>query len=212
MARSTNGTKKVAAGNDHNAYVKELEDRLAVYESKESLDKEDNLVVGQTEYIKVMSLLGWRLNLCTRERGQGKVYRFDNLYQVKRIIYSDLVDIIEVNAEFLKNGYFIILNPKVVRIHGLDEAYNKLLTKEKIEQILEGSSETVALYTSANDKQKSVIIDLVVSKLIQYPNSIDLNIIDKLSRASGVKIMEKVEDGRFLISPESAPIQEPTRE
>jgi len=198
----TKGSKNAAGSKDgYNAYVKELEDRLLMYESKETDEDADNLSVGQNDYIKVMNLLGWRLNLCTKEKGQGKVYRFDTLYQIKKIIYSDLVDIMEVNGDFLRAGYFIILNPKVVRIHGLDEAYEKILTKEKIEEILKASDESVSLYSSTNERQQKVIIELIIAKLIANSSSIDLNVVDKLSRISGVNIMEKVEAGKTVAAP-----------
>lgn len=192
-------TKGSAAGVDHNAvYIKQLEDKVALLES--GVDEEE-LSVSQTDYIKVMSLLPYRLNLCTRERGQGKVYRFDTLFQVKKIIYSDIVDILEVNHEFMEAGYFIILNPKVVRIHGLDETYTKILTKEKIQALLEGTDECVALFVSANDRQQEVIVDLIVQKLIENPDAIDLNIVDRIARLSKVDIVKKAEDFRQLANP-----------
>jgi hypothetical protein len=198
----TKGSKNAAGNKDgYNAYVKELEDRLLMYESRDADENADNISVNPNDYIKVMSLLAWRLNLCTREKGQGKVYKFDTLYQVKKIIYSDLVDIMEANADFLKAGYFIILNPKVVRIHGLDETYQNILTKEKIEEILNASNESVSLYSSTNEKQQKVIIDLLINRLVEKPDSVDLNAIDKLSRVSGVNIVQKAEEGKALSAP-----------
>ena len=193
-----------AAGESHNAYdkhVKELEDRLALYETRDVDKIEEEIKVSQTDYIKVMSLLPYQLNLCTREYGQGKVYKFEKMYQVKRIIYSDLIDILEVDARFLNEGAFIILNSRVVRINGLDETYSKILTKEKIEKILEGTDEGIALYSTANKGQQEVIVGLLVNKLIKDPTSLDMNMIDKLSRLSGVKIAERAEDSRQLLAP-----------
>lgn len=204
MARTS--STKSAAGVNHNAYdkyVKELEDKVLMYESKDVDEDADNLSVNQSDYIKVMSLLNWRLNLCTREKGQGKIYKFDKLYQIKKIIYSDLVDIMEANGEFLRAGYFIILNPKVIRIHGLDEVYEKILTKEKIEQILNGSDESVSLYSSANEKQRKVITDMLINKLAENPDIIDLNMIDKLSRISGVDIVKEAQNVKIaMLTPE----------
>lgn len=193
-----------AAGESHNAYdkhVKELEDRLALYETRDVDKIEEEIKVSQTDYIKVMSLLPYQLNLCTREYGQGKVYKFEKMYQVKRIIYSDLIDILEVDARFLNEGAFIILDSRVVRINGLDETYSKILTKEKIEKILEGTDEGIALYSTANKGQQEVIVGLLVNKLIKDPTSLDMNMIDKLSRLSGVKIAERAEDSRQLLAP-----------
>jgi len=203
MARKPSTT---AAGIDHNAaYIKELEQKLAVLEAeKMESDPTEEISVAQTDYIKVMSLIPYRLNLCTKERGQGKIYRFDNFGQIKKIIYSDLVDILEVCQSFLEEGYFIILNPKVVRIHGLDEMYSKILTKENMEKILDGTDEGLALYTSANPIQQGIIVELVIQKLVKYPSKVDLNMIDKLSRLAGVNISQKAEDIKmaFSVNPE----------
>jgi hypothetical protein len=210
-------TKKAspaAAGISHNAYdsyIKELEEKVAMYESSSDEPKKE-IVISQTDYIRVMSLLPYRLNLCTRERGQGKIYRFDTLFQIKRIIYSDLVDIMEANRQFLENGYFIILSEKVVRLHGLDDVYKNILTKEQIEKILEGTDEAVALYTSAGEKQKEVIIDLFVDKLVNTPNAVDLNLIDKLSRLSKVDISKKAKDNIEILNVRKEAAEESKKE
>jgi hypothetical protein len=212
MARtkgSKNAASKSSGYNAQDAYVKQLEDELAILRAKaeaksvEANDDEDRdeIVILQTDYIKVMSLLPYRLNLCTKEKGQGKIYRFDNLYQVKRIIYADLVDILEVNHSFLEAGFFIILNPKVVRAHGLDDIYEKILTKEQIEAIWDGTNESISLFTSATKTQQDVITEMVIQKLIDNPNGIDLNLVDKLSRLSGINLSQKAEDMRELLKP-----------
>ena len=192
-----------AAGESHNAYdayVKELEDKLAMYESKDADETTEEISISQTDYIKVMNLLPYQLNLCTRNYGQGKIFKFERFGQIKKIIYSDLTEILEVDARFLEEGAFIILNPKVVRLHGLDDIYSKILTKEKIEKILEGTDEGIALYSTANEGQQKVIVGLLVDKLIKDPTSLDMNMIDKLSRLSGVKIAEKAETSRQLLA------------
>jgi hypothetical protein len=204
----TKGSKNKAAGtsDSYNAYVKELEDKVARLEAMEVEGKEvDEIVISQTEYIKVMSLIPYRLNLCTKERGQGKVYKFDTLYQVKRIIYSDLVDILEVCREFLEQGYFVILNPRVVRAHGLDEIYERILTKERIETIFTNTDEGVALYAAASKGQQDTINDMVLQKLVEDPKSLDLNLVDKIARISGRKFIEKADDMRELLKAPAEP-------
>ena len=201
MARPKGSKNKAAnTSTGYNAYVKSLEDKLARYESKElEGDETDEIVISQSDYIKVMSLLPYRLNLCTKEKGQGKVYRFDSLYQVKKIIYSDLVDVLEVCREFLEQGYFIILNPRVVRAHGLDEIYERILTKERIETIFTNTDEGVALYAAASKGQQNIINDMVLQKLVEDPKGLDLNLVDKIARISGVKFIEKADDMRELL-------------
>jgi len=207
MPRTKGSLNKAAnTSTGYNAYVKELEDKVARYEAEKlNGDESDEIVISQSDYIKVMSLLPYRLNLCTKEKGQGKVYRFDTLYQVKKIIYSDLVDILEVCREFLEQGYFIILNPKVVRAHGLDEIYERILTKEKIETIFTNTEEGFALYAAASKGQQSTIDDMVLQKLVANPESIDLNLVDKIARISGIKFIEKSEDMRELLKAPAEP-------
>jgi len=186
-------------------YIQALEEKNALLEA-ELLDKDydEDISISPTEYIKVMSLLPYRLNLCTKERGQGKVYKFDTLFQIKRIIYSDLSDILEAQRDFLEKGFFIILNKRVVRSNGLDETQAGVLTKEKIEEILSGSSEGISLYSSANDEQQLMIVDMLTDKMVEDYNSVDLNVVDKISRISKINISAKAEDARKLLKPNEA--------
>jgi hypothetical protein len=196
-------------------YIKELEAENALLQAqleergailaKEDIDFEEEVFdVSPNDYVKVMSLLPHRLNLCTKERGQGNVYKFDTLFQTKRIMYKDLADILEVNRKFLEMGYFCILNKKVVRLNGLDDIQNKNLDKEKIEQVFSGTDEGLSLYASASESQQKVIIDTLIEKMINDPNSVDLNTVDKISRMSKINLSQKAEDGRLLLKPENA--------
>jgi len=204
MARTTNKTTSTAAGINHNAndaYIRQLEEQLAMYQAKEEVEGETEVTISPTEYIRVMSLLSFRLNLCTKERGQGKIFKFDKFGQVKKILYTDLLDILEVNGHFLEAGYFTILNPKVIRAHGLNELFEKTLTKEKIEKILLGTDESIALYTSASESQRGIIVDMIIQKLVEDPASVDLNLADKISKISGINIAQKAEETRELLKP-----------
>lgn len=152
------------------------------------------------DYISVMSLLPFTLNLSTKEGGQGNIKKFTKFGEVKRILYKDLVDIMDANPQFLSAGFYYILDPRVIRAHGLDEVYSKILSKEKIEDILSANSEEgLSLYNSANEEQQKVIINLMVDKLVEDPKAINLTVIDAVSRASGIKIMDKVEDTQTLL-------------
>lgn len=153
------------------------------------------------DLISVMSLLPYPLNLSTKERGQGEVFRFDSFGQVKRILYSKLLSIMETHSNFLKSGFFLILDDRVVKEHGLEEVYSRILTKEKIEKLLTDSESALDLYKLSNPQQRKVIITMVVEKLRDgFP--IDMNIVDKLSRESGVDIRVSAEDAKQLLSPE----------
>lgn len=150
--------------------------------------------IRQDEYINVVSLCDMRLTLSTEGYGKGRLFSFAKFGDKKRILYSDLARIIESHSKFLESGYFYILDPRVVRVHGLDDVYEKLMTKEQIEKVLGGGGDVVEIYKSANPRQQEVMQSILVNKLIENPDSLDLNFIDKISRISGVKLVEKAQE------------------
>ena len=152
------------------------------------------------ELIPVISLLSYPLNLSTREKGQGKVVKFDSFGQVKRVLYADLLDILEVSRHFMEAGYYLILDERIIRAHGLGEIYAKLLNKDSFEKILSNSNNAVALYKSANPEQQRVLVTMMIEKLRDDPNALDLNLVDQISRLSGTKIMEEAEYARQLFN------------
>ena len=150
--------------------------------------------IRQDEYINVVSLCDMRLTLSTEGYGKGRLFSFAKFGDKKRILYSDLARIIESHAKFLEGGYFYILDPRVIRVHGLDDVYEKLMTKEQIEKVLEGGGDVIDIYKSANPRQQEVMQSILVEKLIENLDSLDLNFIDKIARISGVKLVEKAQE------------------
>lgn len=191
-ASSSDEKKEIAELKARIAELEKMQEPTTVGLAEEKLDSDS--------YIPVMSLIPFSLNLSTKEQGQGNIKKFTKFGEVKRILYRDLVDIMETNPQFLEAGFYYILDPRVIRFHGLDEIYTKILTKDKIEDILSANSEEgVSLYNSANEEQQKIIIGLIVDKLVADPKSVNLNVVDSISRASGVKIGEKVEDAKTLL-------------
>jgi len=171
---NTKTTKQLSA--DEKKEVAALKARLAELESIDDVataTREDHSIQAKRDrvllddYVPVMSLLPYRLNLSTKEGGQGDIKKFTKFGEVKNILYKDLVDIIEVNRSFMEAGYFYILDPVVIRQHGLDEVYSKILTKEKIEEILNNvnTEYCIDLYNSSNSNQQKVIVQLLVEKV-----------------------------------------------
>lgn len=187
--------KELAALKARIAELEPSEDEWQPVEEKPETDIPLRNKIPLDEYIPVISLLPYRLNLATKEGGQGDIKKFTRFGEVKNILYKDLVDIIEVNRTFVEAGYFYILNPDVIRQHGLDEAYSKILTKEKIEEILNNTNSEycVDLYKSANIDQQKVIVQLFVEKMKTSPEKANLYTVDRISRLSGTDITARAE-------------------
>jgi hypothetical protein len=174
--------------------ISEQEDNISYVSNEGSTERK----IEQDEYIPVMSLVPHILNLSTEPNGNGKVKRFESFGQVKRVLYRDLVGIIDSNTKFTEAGYFYILDPDVIRQHGLDDIYANILTKEKMEEILNTNGDNASkLFETANFRQKEIIIELIIGKLLEDPDAVDLNIVDRIARISKVDIMDKVESSRL---------------
>lgn len=160
-------------------------------------DEGDNMVIGSDTYIKVMSLTPYYLTLTTQEFGRGKKFNFEKFGEVKRILYHDLVDIMEQHQNFLNEGYFVILNRDVVRKHGLDDIYSRILPKEKIEAVMSGEnqSDAVNLFKACADSQKENMSIILIDKIVRG-EFVDLNLLDRLSRIIGYNIAERAEETR----------------
>jgi hypothetical protein len=184
---------------DEKKEIEALKAKIAELES-ESIDKKEDTKIQLDEYIPVMSLIPFRLNLSTKEMGSGDIKKFTKFGEVKNILYKDLVDIIEVHSNFMEAGYFYILDPRVIRQHGLDETYSKILTKEKIEEILfnTNSEYCVDLYNSANPEQQKIIVQLLVNQLKNETSTVNLYTVDRISRLSKIDITKKAEEEKLL--------------
>lgn len=163
------------------------------------MEKEDK--INQDDYIKVVSLCPMALNLSTLGMGKGKVFKFEKFGDVKRILYSDLVNIMEVHSNFLNDGFFYIMEKRIIDKHGLNESYENILSKETIEEIISGKKDNVVdLFKSANLKQQEFICDIIIEK-IQNGQDFDLNLADRISRIAKINIIEKAEEGKKYLTP-----------
>ena len=174
----------------------ELERKLDLVLSTMAIPKQEEVKTSLSDelrsdtFVPIVSLKFDTLNLSTKEVGKG-VIAFTKFGQVKQVLYSDLIRIMENHPTFLNNGYFYIMDSRVIRKHGLGEAYSKLLTKDMIDEILKGNKETsIELYKTTNEKQREVINEALIVKIMSG-EEVDLNVIDAFSRVSGVNLLEK---------------------
>ena len=177
---------------DEKKEIAELKAKIKEMESQNNMDSNEKILLD--EYISVMSLLPYTLVLSTQAMGRGITKRFEKFGEIKKILYKDLVDMMEISQNFMKSGFYYILDQRVIRAHGLDEYYDKILTKEKIEEIMQSDAKSgLELYKSANAGQQKVIVGLLIEKLVENPDAVDMNLVDSISRESDVNITERVQ-------------------
>lgn len=140
------------------------------------------------QYIRVMSLTNHRLTVSTEGFGNGTVFNFVNYGQIHSILYEDLAKIIHNNSRFAKEGYFFIMDSRVIKIHNLEADYAKILDKNKIDNILNMDVEVIRnLVRNTTPHIKNTIVSMVVDKITNGEN-VDLNKVRAISVESGKDI------------------------
>jgi hypothetical protein len=145
------------------------------------------------EYVKVMSLVGNKLNLSTRPRGTGKTFSFNAFGDVQTMFYSELLDIINNHPNFFEAGYFYVMDPRVIAMGNYYNTYQKILTKDQIEQILANAGNALELFETANTKQQKVIVDFLIEKIVTN-QPVDFNLISKISDLSEINILQRAQE------------------
>jgi len=160
--------------------------------------QEEDLDIRADEYIQVMSLTPWQLNLSTGQAGR-RPYNFKEMFAVKRIMYKDIVEILETRPTFAEKGLYVILDERVIRKHGLEEYYDNILTKDDVLEIFNGDFEkSLALFKTANERQQKNIVSSIISKIVKEDKEFDKNLIYAMSQETGINILEVVEDRKAL--------------
>jgi len=93
------------------------------------------------------------------------------------------------------------MSQRCIMASGLEEVYEKMLTKEKILEIINCTNVDIAveLFKSANDNQRDLIVEMLINKIIEGA-SIDLNFLDRISRiydknkSEDIHIYKRIED------------------
>jgi hypothetical protein len=143
--------------------------------------------------IKVMSLYYGILTLKTANRG-GKHFRFDNFGDIMPIIYNDLALCISSQRRFFRDGFCIILDESVIKTHGLEKDYKKILNKETIDNFLEFDKNKISeLFNNTTLQLQRTIVDSISQKLINK-EIVDMNKIDLISKLYGQDIKKMMEN------------------
>ncbi len=166
-------------------------------ELKKGIVGDDDEVVRLDSYITVMSLFPGTLSLSTESLGKGKKYTFRKFGETKRMLYNDFASVIEHYSRFLEEGYFYILDKRIIRKHGFDDIYEKILTKEQIEQIVQCDPKVaVKFYEQATKSQREFVNSMLINE-IKNGNP-DLNVIGKISKIADIDFLKIAKDSKEL--------------
>jgi hypothetical protein len=152
--------------------------------------KESERALHPDEYISVISLCPHILNLKVGRSSNAEQYRFEEFGEMSRILYRDLAKIIESNKKFTRGGYYYILDKRVVRNHGLDDSYSKILLKEEIERLfVEKPDQAGEMFSESNAQQKKLISEIIINKIAKG-EVIDMNFVRLVGDDVGRDLVE----------------------
>lgn len=145
--------------------------------------------------VRVLSLCRGSLNLSEDEAGNGKV-KFSKYGEIKTVLYSSLINIVNYNRSFAEKGIFYILDKAAIYYLGLKDSYSRLITNEVIDNIC--NYEDVDIEKVIDNTEKTQIETMVknLTDRLYAGENLDLNKIQVISRKVGVDIMAKVNEMR----------------
>lgn len=142
--------------------------------------------------IKVMSLYTGGLNL-KKYNDDKTPFRFNFFGETQPILYGDLVKIISHQRKFFEEGYCVVLDNDVIKVHYLEKFMKKILDKKTIDKLLEYDDEKIKdLYNGTTKQLKQTIVDLIVDKIVKK-EYVDRNKVAIISELYGKDLYEIAE-------------------
>ena len=143
--------------------------------------------------IRILSLCRGYLNLSEDESGKVQV-NFSKYGEIKTVLYSSLINIVNYNRNFAEKGVFYILDESAVYYLGLKDFYSKLVTNDVLDNICTYEDVDIIKLIDGTEKRQ---IDTMVKNLIDRlyaGENLDLNKIQVISKKTGTDIMSKVNE------------------
>lgn len=143
--------------------------------------------------IRILSLCRGSLNLSEDDAGNGKV-KFAKYGEIKTILYSSLINIVNHNRNFAEKGVFYILDKSAVYYLGLKDFYSKLVTNDILDNICNYEDIDInRILDTIEHSQIDTMVKNLIDRLYNGEN-LDLNKIQIISKKTGVDISSKVNE------------------
>lgn len=146
-------------------------------------DIDDSESVDMNTRISITSITTGGVNLKTSADGTARHFRLEKLGQTLPIIYEHLINCINTDRWLFEDGYVYINNAKVVREQYLEEFYQKFLTSDKIENILEFDIPTIENMVSTTTPAIQETIASIVADKINKGDIIDMNKVEVIGKS-----------------------------
>lgn len=141
--------------------------------------------------IRLQSLT--RGELCLNVNGSVAI-NFDKYGDIKPVLYSELMNIVNNNRLFAEEGAFYIMDDASVKYLGLSRYYDSILSYDEIEQLESYSDEELkTIIPKVSDFQKDVI-SLVFASRMYNDEPVDRNKVEVISKACEIDIAKRARE------------------
>lgn len=131
--------------------------------------------------------------LCLNVNGNVAI-NFDKYGDIKPVLYSELMNIVNNNRRFAEDGTFYILDDASVKYLGLSRYYDNILSYDEIESLESFSDDELKMrLPKTSDFQKDVI-SLVYATRIYNDEDVDRNKIEIISKACDIDITRRARE------------------
>src|SRR5690606_3371793 len=171
-----------------------MSEKVSAVEKNNDIKDENEVFpeIPMNKPIKVMSLYTGGLNLKKYDSDKTTV-RFNIFGEVQPILYMDLIKIISHQRKFFEEGYCVILDDEVIKVHYLEKDMEKILDKNTIEKVLDYENEKIRdLFVGTTKQIRQTIIDLIIDKIIKK-EYVDRNKVALISELYGKDLYEIAE-------------------
>jgi len=131
--------------------------------------------------------------LCLNVNGNVAI-NFDKYGDIKPVLYSELMSIVNNNRLFAEEGTFYIMDDASVKYLGLSRYYDNILSYDEIESLESFTDDELKLrLPKISDFQKDVV-SLVYATKIYNDEEVDRNKIEIISRACEIDITRRARE------------------
>ena len=141
--------------------------------------------------VRIISLCRGSLNLARDERGLDKL-KFTKYGEIKPVLYSTLINIVNNNRGFAERGLFYILDKASVYYLGLSNAYDRLVDNTVLDNICNYPVIDIEKIIEGMEKSQVEVMVKNLSDRMYNGENFDLNKINAVSRASGIDILQRI--------------------
>lgn len=131
--------------------------------------------------------------LCLNVNGSVAI-NFDKYGDIKPVLYSELMNIVNNNRRFAEEGAFYIMDDASVKYLGLSRYYDNILSYDEIESLESYSDDELrTIVPKISDFQKDVV-SLVFANRIYNDEQVDRNKIEVISKACEIDIAKRARE------------------